>query len=77
MAEFRPNFARPGTFLVRLLMLIALSFAAGIQPAAAQSILRDSETEALLRDMSRPIVAQPGALSLPARAAELSTGNVP
>ncbi|HEX9954552.1 MAG TPA: M48 family metalloprotease [Allosphingosinicella sp.] len=41
-------------------MLLALSFAATAQPAAAQSILRDAETEALLRDMSKPIVAAAG-----------------
>ena len=41
-------------------MLIALSFAAGIQPASAQQILRDSETEALLRDISRPLIEAAG-----------------
>ncbi|HEY0149738.1 MAG TPA: M48 family metalloprotease [Allosphingosinicella sp.] len=41
-------------------MLLALSFAATAHPAAAQSILRDAETEALLRDMSNPIVAAAG-----------------
>ena len=47
-------------FLARLAMLIAISFAAGIQPAAAQQILRDSETEALLRDISRPLIEAAG-----------------
>jgi predicted Zn-dependent protease len=52
---------RSGAFLARLLMLVALSFAAVAQPATAQSILRDAETEALLRDMSRPLIeAAPG-----------------
>ena len=60
MAEARPHHARLGRFLVRLAMLIAISFAAGIQPAAAQQILRDSETEALLRDISRPLIAAAG-----------------
>jgi len=60
MAETRTKTARPGLFLVRLMMLIAISFAAGIQPASAQSILRDSETEALLRDMSRPLIEAAG-----------------
>jgi predicted Zn-dependent protease len=41
-------------------MLITLSFAVTVQPAAAQSILRDAETEALFRDMSRPIIAAAG-----------------
>jgi hypothetical protein len=49
-----------GNLLVRLLMLLSLSFAALAQPAAAQSILRDAETEALFRDMSRPIVEAAG-----------------
>ena len=60
MAEARPHHARLGRFLVRLAMLIAISFAAGVQPAAAQQILRDSETEALLRDISRPLIAAAG-----------------
>jgi predicted Zn-dependent protease len=41
-------------------MLLVLSFAAVTQPASAQSILRDAETEALFRDMSRPIIAAAG-----------------
>ncbi len=51
---------RGGTFLVRLVMLVALSFAALAQPAAAQSILRDAETEVLLREMSRPLIEAAG-----------------
>ena len=41
-------------------MLLALSFIAVFQPAAAQSILRDAETEALFKDMSRPIIEAAG-----------------
>jgi predicted Zn-dependent protease len=41
-------------------MLLALGFAAMAQPAAAQSVLRDAETETLLRDISRPLVAAAG-----------------
>ena len=56
--------ARPGSswtkLFAQLLMLLALSFTVAAQPAAAQSILRDAETEALFRDMSRPIVAAAG-----------------
>jgi predicted Zn-dependent protease len=56
--------ARSGTSwatpFVRLLMLLTLAFAATAQPAAAQSILRDAETEALFREMSRPIIAAAG-----------------
>jgi predicted Zn-dependent protease len=41
---------------VRFFMLaLALAFAAA-QPAAAQSVLRDSETELLFRDMSKPLI---------------------
>src|SRR3712207_9244446 len=49
-----------GAFFARLAMLLALSFAAVVQPAAAQSILRDAETEALLRDLSRPLIEAAG-----------------
>ncbi|MFC0206295.1 M48 family metalloprotease [Novosphingobium soli] len=48
-----------------LLSLLAL-LAAAASPAAAQSILRDAETEALLRDMSAPLV----------KASGLGAGNV-
>jgi len=44
----------------RLLMLLALSFAVMARPAAAQSILRDAETETLLRDISRPLISAAG-----------------
>lgn len=60
MAEASSTRLRPGAFLARLLMLVAMSFALMAQPAAAQSILRDAETEALLRDMSRPLVEAAG-----------------
>jgi predicted Zn-dependent protease len=60
MADASRTRSRPGAFLARLLMLVALSFAFVIQPAAAQSILRDAETETLLRDISRPIIEAAG-----------------
>jgi predicted Zn-dependent protease len=41
-------------------MLLALAIFAGVQPARAQSILRDAETEALLRDVSRPLIQAAG-----------------
>jgi predicted Zn-dependent protease len=44
----------------RLLMLLAASLFAGVQPAAAQQVLRDAETEALLRDISRPLIIAAG-----------------
>jgi predicted Zn-dependent protease len=60
MAEAPLRTHRTATLLVRLLMLLAISFAAGIQPAAAQAVLRDAETEALLRDISRPLIVAAG-----------------
>ncbi len=51
---------RLASFAARLLMLIALSFAAVVPPAAAQQVLRDAETEAMLREISRPLVAAAG-----------------
>jgi predicted Zn-dependent protease len=60
MAEASRTRVRPGSFLARFLMLVALSFAMIAQPAAAQSILRDAETETLLREISRPIIEASG-----------------
>lgn len=40
----------------RLLAILALSFFALSRPAAAQQILRDAETEALLNDISKPLI---------------------
>ncbi len=46
--------------LMRMVMLtLALAFAA-YQPASAQSVLRDSETELMFRDMSRPLIQAAG-----------------
>ena len=46
--------------LIRMAMLgLTLAFAA-IQPASAQSVLRDSETELMFRDMSRPLIQAAG-----------------
>lgn len=45
--------------LARLLAIIA-SLTLAIQPAAAQSILRDAETEAFLREISAPLVTAAG-----------------
>ena len=47
--------AAPRSLLAYALALIA-ACALAIQPAAAQSILRDAETEQLLRDMSYPLI---------------------
>ena len=51
---------------LRLIMLALLLVFAAAQPAAAQSILRDSETELLFKDVSRPLI----------EAAGLDPGNV-
>ncbi|BBC71519.1 peptidase M48 [Altererythrobacter sp. B11] len=54
--------------LSRLLALLALSAFALAQPAAAQDVLRDAETEALLQQMIDPLAAaaglQPGAVDV-------------
>jgi predicted Zn-dependent protease len=46
--------------LTRGLIALSVAIALCAEPAAAQSILRDAETEALLRDMATPIVAASG-----------------
>ncbi len=60
MAEILSSRARMATLTVRLLMIVALSLTVMARPALAQSILRDAETEALLRDISRPLVTAAG-----------------
>src|SRR5688500_7118979 len=57
-ARFAPP--RLASLAARLLMLLALSFAALVQPAAAQQVLRDAETEEVLREMARPLVEAAG-----------------
>ncbi len=58
-----PPAARPATLIPRaigrlLALIAALSLC--VQPAAAQSVLRDAETEALFRDASAPIFRAAG-----------------
>lgn len=60
MADASRTSARKGTLIARFMMLLALSFAALVQPAAAQSILRDAETEMLFRDLARPLLEAAG-----------------
>ena len=60
MREAPTDVRRPAVLIARLLMLLALSFAAMVQPASAQSILRDAETELLLKDISRPLIEAAG-----------------
>ena len=53
------NFPSPGavTRIARLAMLALLLAFAAARPAAAQTALRDSETELLFRDISAPLIA--------------------
>jgi len=44
----------------RILALLSAALLLWVQPAAAQSILRDAETEALLNDMARPLFIAAG-----------------
>ena len=46
--------------LVRLLMAALVLGLALVQPASAQSILRDSETEVLFKDISKPLIEAAG-----------------
>ena len=55
-----PHAAARASWYARLLMLLALALFAGAQPARAQSILRDAETEAFLREISRPLIVAAG-----------------
>jgi predicted Zn-dependent protease len=46
--------------LARLLAIVSVISLIGAQPAIAQSILRDAETEALMRDASAPLIRSAG-----------------
>ena len=46
--------------LSQALMLALILLFAGVQPAAAQSVLRDSETELFFKDLSRPLIQAAG-----------------
>ena len=50
----------PLSRFTRLLMLALVLAVAAARPAAAQSVLRDSETELLFRDISKPLIAAAG-----------------
>lgn len=62
MASHLAAGARSASIFARLALFVLLSFAITAQPVAAQglSILRDAETEALLNDMSRPLIVAAG-----------------
>ena len=47
------SLSRIGQLITALLAMVAIT----VQPVAAQSILRDAETEALFSDMVSPLVA--------------------
>ena len=46
--------------IASVLMMLSLALFAGVQPAAAQQLLRDSETELLFKDMTKPIIQAAG-----------------
>ena len=56
MAKASRTRPSPRALALRLILLLAFSFTSMVQPAAAQSVLRDAETEALLNDISRPLI---------------------
>jgi predicted Zn-dependent protease len=59
MSGFRalPRYVRHG---LRALLATFVALALGLQPVMAQSILRDAETEAFLKEISAPIIAAAG-----------------
>ncbi|MCW2371015.1 M48 family metalloprotease [Sphingobium sp. B11D3D] len=62
--QLKPHHAREATvapwLIGRLLAVLALLSLLAAQPALAQSVLRDAETEALMRDASVPIIRAAG-----------------
>jgi len=50
----------PMTRLIRIMMVGILLFFAAAQPASAQELLRDSETELLFKQVSTPLIAAAG-----------------
>jgi len=70
----RPSSARMVAIIPRLLAFLALFGLMVAQPAIAQSILRDAETEALMRDASAPLIRAAG---LDPRNAEIIVINDP
>jgi predicted Zn-dependent protease len=63
MRGLRPDHRRSGAGLLaplRLAIAILLSLLLASQPAAAQSILRDAETEAYFNDISKPLIVAAG-----------------
>jgi predicted Zn-dependent protease len=56
----KPHSLSAWPVLFRRLALVLLSVVLATQPAMAQSVLRDAETEALFRDMAKPLVIAAG-----------------
>lgn len=56
LADFRFSFRSLSRAIIAALLIVSLS----AQPVMAQSILRDAETEAFLRDLAAPIVVAAG-----------------
>ncbi len=61
--------------LATLLALLCLTSLA-VRPAAAQSVLRDAETEALLMDMARPLFTAAGLSPANARVVLIQDGSI-
>ncbi|MEO5597970.1 MAG: M48 family metalloprotease, partial [Novosphingobium sp.] len=55
-----PHHARFLSALLAKAAAVCAALALAVQPVAAQSVLRDAETEALLRDMASPLVSAAG-----------------
>ncbi|MDO9486866.1 MAG: M48 family metalloprotease, partial [Sphingomonadaceae bacterium] len=56
-----PAFRMPiGHVALRAAVLLIATFALGVRPVMAQSVLRDAETEAFMKDMARPLVEAAG-----------------
>ena len=55
--RLRASPGRAVTVAARSLMVVLLLVFAGVQPAVAQTALRDSETELLFRDISQPLIS--------------------
>lgn len=60
MSGFRPIHPVSLRAFLRVAFTIVLVFVLAVRPVAAQSILRDAETETLLNDMAAPLVAAAG-----------------
>lgn len=60
----------------RILALLSAALLLWVQPAAAQSILRDAETEALLNDMAKPLFIAAGLSPANAKVVLINDGSI-